>query len=197
MSGSYCNWTWWSGESADAVPHYHKLCSRDSHIWGIRTGQHNRSAMAEPRPGWTTFMIMVSPLPGKYELEALETGSCFSDTVAWLTVPPMHIHTIQRPSVSHHPLLVKDLLKWSKHLCEMSEANTCVKWHWITLSLFWSPALLFPSQNRVSLDEKQPGKSWPSLINHHKAQRHNNFVSETTQTAINWQKSAYRQYKNF
>ncbi len=23
--------------------------------------------MAEPRPGWTTFLIMVSPLPGKYE----------------------------------------------------------------------------------------------------------------------------------
>lgn len=39
------------GESANAVPHYHKLCSRDSHIWGIRRGQHNRSAMAEPRPG--------------------------------------------------------------------------------------------------------------------------------------------------
>ena len=40
-----------SGESANAVPHYQKLCSRDSHIWGIRRGQHNRSAMAEPRPG--------------------------------------------------------------------------------------------------------------------------------------------------
>mgnify|MGYP006166755649 CR=1 FL=1 len=26
------------------------------------------SAMAEPRYGWTTFLIMVSPLPGKYEL---------------------------------------------------------------------------------------------------------------------------------
>ena len=28
-----------------------------------------RSAMAKPRRGWTTFVIMVSPLPGKYELE--------------------------------------------------------------------------------------------------------------------------------
>ena len=26
--------------------------------------------MAEPRPGRTAFLIMVSPLPGKYELEA-------------------------------------------------------------------------------------------------------------------------------
>ncbi|KAL0150091.1 hypothetical protein M9458_054518 [Cirrhinus mrigala] len=56
-----------AGESANAVPHYHKLCSRDSHIWGIRRGQHGRSAMDEPRPGRTTFLIMVSPLPGKYD----------------------------------------------------------------------------------------------------------------------------------
>ena len=27
-----------SGESANAVPHYQKLCNRDSHIWGIRMG---------------------------------------------------------------------------------------------------------------------------------------------------------------
>ena len=56
------------GESANAVPHYHKLCSRVSHIWGNRRGQHIRSAMDKPRPGKTTFVIMVSPLPGKYEL---------------------------------------------------------------------------------------------------------------------------------
>ena len=56
------------GESANAVPHFHKLCSRVSHIWGNRRGQHIRSAMDEPHPGETTFMIMVSPLPGKYEL---------------------------------------------------------------------------------------------------------------------------------
>ncbi|VFV43673.1 Hypothetical predicted protein, partial [Lynx pardinus] len=53
-------------ESANAVPHYHKLCSRVSHIWGNRRGQHIRSAMDKPRPGKTTFVIMVSPLPGKY-----------------------------------------------------------------------------------------------------------------------------------
>ena len=56
-----------SGESANAVPHYHKLCSRVSHIWGNRRGQHLPSAMEEPRPGKTTCMIMVSPLPGKYD----------------------------------------------------------------------------------------------------------------------------------
>ena len=66
-----------SGESANAVPHYHKLCSRDFHIWEIRRGQHSRSAMAEPRPGWTTFMIMVSPLPGKYELYTVNVGKSF------------------------------------------------------------------------------------------------------------------------
>ena len=74
------NSTWQSGESANAVPHYQKWCSRDSHIWGIRRGQHNRSAMAEPRSGWTTFLIAVSPLPGKYELDETETGGPFLDT---------------------------------------------------------------------------------------------------------------------
>nr|KAF6452914.1 hypothetical protein HJG59_008217 [Molossus molossus] len=46
-------------------PHYHKLCSRVSHIWGSRRGQHILSAMDKPRPGKTTFVIMVSPLPGE------------------------------------------------------------------------------------------------------------------------------------
>ena len=63
------------GESANAVPHYHKLCSRVSHIWGNRRGQHIWSAMDKPRPGKTTFVIMVSPLPGKYELELLSGTS--------------------------------------------------------------------------------------------------------------------------
>lgn len=61
-----CLCTWEPGESANAVPHYHKLCSRVSRIWGNRRGQHTRSAGDEPRPGKTTCLIMVSPLPGKY-----------------------------------------------------------------------------------------------------------------------------------
>ena len=55
-----------SGVSADADPHYHKLCSRVSHIWGNRKGQPNRSAMEGPRPGGTSLLIKVSPEPGKY-----------------------------------------------------------------------------------------------------------------------------------
>ena len=55
-----------SGVSADADPHYHKLCSRVSHIWGNRKGQPNRSAMERPRPGGTSLLIKVSPEPGKY-----------------------------------------------------------------------------------------------------------------------------------
>ncbi|KAL0595026.1 Zinc finger protein, partial [Plecturocebus cupreus] len=51
-----------SRESTNVVLHYHKLCSRVSHIWGNRRGQHIRSIMDKPRPGKTTFMIMVSPL---------------------------------------------------------------------------------------------------------------------------------------
>ena len=75
-----------SGESADAVPHYHKLCNRDFHIWEIRRGQHSRSAMAEPRPGWTAFLFTVSPLPGKYELYTLVESHWFQDNGVWLEV---------------------------------------------------------------------------------------------------------------
>lgn len=77
------------GESANAVPHYHKLCSRVSHIWGNRRGQHIRSAMDKPRPGKTTFVIMVSPLPGKYELLHLRpaTASRASPLTRTVTCP--------------------------------------------------------------------------------------------------------------
>ncbi|KAL0619575.1 UPF0764 protein C16orf89 [Plecturocebus cupreus] len=54
-----------TGESTNAVPHYHKLCSQVSHIWGNRRGQHIWSVMHKPRPGRTTFVIMVSPLPDR------------------------------------------------------------------------------------------------------------------------------------
>ena len=56
-----------SGDSANAVPHYQKLRSRVTHIWGYRRGQPNRSAMVRPRPGRTASMITVSPEPGKYD----------------------------------------------------------------------------------------------------------------------------------
>ena len=75
-----------TGESANAVPHYHKLCSRVSHIWGNRRGQHIRSAMDKPRPGKTTFVIMVSPLPGKYEVLALPAASASRSKHFALTV---------------------------------------------------------------------------------------------------------------
>lgn len=79
------------GESANAVPHYHKLCSRVSRIWGNRRGQHIRSAMDKPRPGKTTFVIMVSPLPGKYELLAQPARPPPTRTPIKRTVPaPRH-----------------------------------------------------------------------------------------------------------
>ena len=54
------------GDSANAVPHYHKLCTRVTHIWGNRRGQPNRSAMEGPRPGGSASLITDSPVPGKY-----------------------------------------------------------------------------------------------------------------------------------
>ena len=54
------------GESANAVSHYHKLCSRVSHIWGNRRLQRHLSAMVESRPEGTALLITVSFEPGKY-----------------------------------------------------------------------------------------------------------------------------------
>ena len=55
-----------SGDSANAVPHYQKLRTRVTHIWGNRKGQPNRSAMERPHSGGTAYVITVSPVPGKY-----------------------------------------------------------------------------------------------------------------------------------
>ena len=55
-----------SGDSANAVPHYQKLRTRVTHIWGDRRGQPNQSAREGPHPGGTASRITVSPVPGKY-----------------------------------------------------------------------------------------------------------------------------------
>ena len=99
-----------TGDSAHAVPHSQKLCSRDSHIWGIRRGQQSRSAMTESRPGWTTFLIMVSPLPGKYDSLSSETSSLpYKVASCWWcwhsTLPNNH-----RPFVFAWSLISKMLL---------------------------------------------------------------------------------------
>ena len=60
------NFYFLSGVSANAVPHYQKLRTRVTHIWGNRKGQPNRSAMERPRPGGTAKLITVAPVPGKY-----------------------------------------------------------------------------------------------------------------------------------
>jgi len=48
-------------------PGYQKLYARDIHIREIRKGQLNRSAMEEPRPGGTAFLITVTSAPGCIE----------------------------------------------------------------------------------------------------------------------------------
>ena len=54
------------GESANAVPYSHKLCSRVPHIRGNRRLQLPLSAMRRSRPGGTALLITVSSEPGKY-----------------------------------------------------------------------------------------------------------------------------------
>ncbi|KAL0597552.1 hypothetical protein AAY473_032902 [Plecturocebus cupreus] len=64
--------------SANTVPHDHKLCSRVSHIWRNRRGQHIRSVMDKPRPGKTTFVIMsLALLPGaRLECSGVISAHC-------------------------------------------------------------------------------------------------------------------------
>jgi hypothetical protein len=52
--------------------------------------------MAESRPGWTAFLITVSPLPGKYELYTLVEEHSFQDKGVWLTV------TTSTTDIPHH-----------------------------------------------------------------------------------------------
>ena len=57
-----------AGTSANAGPHYQKLYTRATHIWGNRKGQPNGSAMKGPHLERTAFLITVPPVSGKYEL---------------------------------------------------------------------------------------------------------------------------------
>ncbi|KAL6031196.1 hypothetical protein STEG23_028212 [Scotinomys teguina] len=67
QQGSGIQW-----ESTNAVPHYHKLCSRVSRIWRNCRGQHIQSAMDKLCPGKTTFVVIVSPLPGEPQAKMLQ-----------------------------------------------------------------------------------------------------------------------------
>ncbi|KAK3739361.1 hypothetical protein RRG08_041680 [Elysia crispata] len=57
---------WCTGDSANAVPLTKKLRTRVTHIWGDRRVQPNRSAMEGPRPGQTSWLIKVPPVPDGY-----------------------------------------------------------------------------------------------------------------------------------
>lgn len=74
-----CHQTLWyikhffSGESMNTVPHYHKWCSWVCHTWGNCGGRHIWSAMDKPPSVKTAFVTMVSPLPGKYSVNIFWT----------------------------------------------------------------------------------------------------------------------------
>lgn len=48
------------------APHYYKLCSRISYIWGNHRGQHIQSEMDKPHSRKIIFIIIISSLTGKY-----------------------------------------------------------------------------------------------------------------------------------
>ena len=55
-----------AGTSANAGPHYHKLCARVTHIWGNRKAQPDQSAMKGPHLDRTASLITVPPASGKF-----------------------------------------------------------------------------------------------------------------------------------
>ena len=137
-----------SGESANAVPHYQKLCSRDSHIWGIRSGQHSRSAMAEPRPGWTTFLIMVSPLPGKYELHTFGKG-----------VPFLTIHFTQRGTTFYQSLEWPFLATTANHITVLAQEVIQINHLYIFHNLL-TRFLYFPTMHHKSPQSETECPGW-------------------------------------
>ena len=88
--------TFFWGESANAVPNSHKLCSRVPHIWGNRRLQLLLSAMKESRPGGTALLITVSSEPGKYEYTRFVNGMPSS-----LHLMPSFITFFSRLDYSH------------------------------------------------------------------------------------------------
>ena len=82
------------GTSANAGPHYQKLCARVTHIWGNRKGQPDRSAMRGPHLERTASLITVPPASGKffYVLGLVDSAECNAE-------PPLteyHTHKLNR-----------------------------------------------------------------------------------------------------
>ena len=65
------------GGSANAGPHYQKLYTRVTHIWGNCKGQPDPSAMKGPRLERTASLITVPPTSGKFFIfEAVRWARC-------------------------------------------------------------------------------------------------------------------------
>lgn len=88
------HWTKSDTGSMDEVPHYHKLCGWVSCIWRNRRGQHTWSAVGEPHSGKTIFMIIVSPLPGKYIVCPLSQFKKYTHIYIYLYHPYLSISSI-------------------------------------------------------------------------------------------------------
>jgi len=65
------------------------------------------SAMAEPRLGWTTFLIMVSPLPGKYELYTSLRGESLTHILRTLMV--LTVYKLTKPEATEAGMMLQDL----------------------------------------------------------------------------------------
>ena len=115
------------GISANADPHYQKLCSRVAHIRGYRRLQPNRSAMERPRPGGSSFVIKDSSEPGKYACKTDITdlyisnfvtrpNSTHNTNVQFVNINDFSKHKIY---VSYHILTKKATFLWNSFMISM------------------------------------------------------------------------------
>lgn len=91
-------------EECECIPHYHKLCSGVSHIWGNYRSQHTWSAKGEPHPGKTTFVIVASPLSGKYSSQFLRMNIVTKDLPYCIKPKNSHIFHVGFCALSPFPI---------------------------------------------------------------------------------------------
>lgn len=115
------------GESANAVPNSHKLCSRVSHIRGNRRLQLPLSAMGKSRPEGTALLITVSSEPGKYEEYGFVNHIKDSIHVTRLSVTADFFLDISKRhfAVSLSLFHIIEINKWHKTITIIC---TCMKW---------------------------------------------------------------------
>lgn len=128
----------------NTAPHYYKLYSRISYIWGNHRGQHIQSAMDKLHSRKIIFIVIISSLTGKYFSfihnsskfywkfhkhsltnhirVGMVVSTWFHENLSWSAAwcsRASQIHT----SMPLHLLLPKPFQKFLKYIVRMSQSN--------------------------------------------------------------------------